>query len=89
MDGYSTQNKSSDILIKPRLLSAREAARYLNMSYKNFWQLLNTGKMDLPAIRIPGTRPKYDIRDLEKLIDESRSTSASAKVLSKIKDDLR
>ncbi|MCB9059038.1 MAG: helix-turn-helix domain-containing protein [Calditrichae bacterium] len=70
-----------------RLLRAKEAAEYLNISPKTLWVWVRDGK--LPQIRINGTNPSYDIRDLDSLIDTSREYNQGFLAGEDIRKELR
>jgi excisionase family DNA binding protein len=53
-----------------RLLTAKEAAEYLGISTKTLWEW--TEKGILPRVEIPGTKSKYDLQDLENLIQKNK-----------------
>jgi len=58
----------------PRLLRAKEAAAYLNVSTRTLWSLSNMGK--IPTIRFgTGGRHsvRYDRRDLDEWIEANRA----------------
>ena len=58
----------------PRLLlSAREAAKALNISERTLWNLTQSG--DIPHVRA-GRRVLYAPADLERWIDSSRKVGA-------------
>ena len=53
-----------------RLLTTKEAAEYLGISPKTLWEWTQRGV--IPRVEIPGTKSKYDLNDLEKLIQENK-----------------
>ena len=53
-----------------RLITQKEAAEYLGISPKTLWEWTERGI--LPKVEIPGTKSKYDLNDLEKLIQENK-----------------
>ena len=53
-----------------RLITQKEAAEYLGISTKTVWDWTERGI--LPKVEIPGTKTKYDLNDLEKLIQENK-----------------
>jgi excisionase family DNA binding protein len=58
----------------PRLLRAKEAAAYLNMSTRTLWSLSNMGK--IPTVRFgTGGRGsvRYDLRDLDAWIEANKA----------------
>ncbi len=55
--------------IKTRLMTAREAAKYLNISERTLWTLSNVG--DLPRVLI-GRAVRYDAADLEAFINTNK-----------------
>ena len=55
--------------IKTRLMTAREAAKYLNISERTLWALSNVG--DLPRVLI-GRAVRYDAADLEAFINTNK-----------------
>lgn len=58
-----------------RLLTAKQAAQYLGIRPKTFWEWTNKGV--IPAVKIPGANPRYDLRDLEALIERYKSYPAA------------
>jgi excisionase family DNA binding protein len=58
-----------------RLLSVEEAAGYLGRSPAAIRHMIESGK--LPAVRIDG-RVQLDIRDLDRLVEASKTGKASA-----------
>ena len=69
-DSKSKSRKSGYRSGLKRLLTAKEAAEYLGISTKTLWEWAEKGI--LPRVEIPGTKPKYDLRDLENLIQENK-----------------
>ena len=67
-----------------RLLTAKEAAEYLGIHPKTLWEW--TDKGILPRVETPGTKPKYDLRDLENLIQQNKIyvTQTASEVASRI-----
>ena len=60
----------------PRLLRLSQAAQYLGINPRtlNRWTLAGA----VPVVRIPGqSQVHYDIRDLERMIDENKSAYAT------------
>ena len=55
--------------IKTRLMTAREAARFLSISERTLWTLSNVG--DLPRVLI-GRAVRYDAADLEVFINTNK-----------------
>jgi excisionase family DNA binding protein len=55
--------------IEARLMTAREAAKYLNISERTLWTLSNGG--DLPRVQI-GRAVRYDAADLEAFINTNK-----------------
>ena len=53
-----------------RLLTAKEAAEYLGISTKTLWEWTERGVV--PRVEIPGTKSKYDLNDLERLIQDNK-----------------
>jgi len=53
-----------------RLLTAKQAAKYLGIRPKTFWEWVNKGV--IAQVRIPNAKPKYDIHDLDSLIEENK-----------------
>ena len=70
-------NKNS-MEVKQRLLSATQAANYLGVDTKTLWEWVNTGL--IPQVKFPGRRPRYDIQDLDKLIEENKKMTDAAMV---------
>jgi excisionase family DNA binding protein len=54
-----------------RLITQKEAAEYLGISTKTLWEW--TEKGIVPRVEIPGTKSKYDLNDLENLIQENKN----------------
>jgi len=52
-----------------RLMTAREAAKYLNISERTLWALSDVG--DLPRVQI-GRAVRYDAADLEAFINSNK-----------------
>lgn len=57
--------------IAPAALSAKEAARYLNVSVSKLYDLANAG--DLPKMKL-GHRSVFRRRDLDALLDRGTTT---------------
>ena len=55
-----------------RLITQKEAAEILGISPKTLWEWSNRGL--IPQVRLPGTRVKYDIEDIEQLIKINKSS---------------
>jgi excisionase family DNA binding protein len=55
-----------------RLITQKEAAAILGISPKTLWLWTNNGL--IPYIKLPGTRIKYDISDLEQVIQDHKHT---------------
>ena len=53
-----------------RLLTVKEAAEYLGISPKTLWEWSRTGI--IPMVKFDGKRVKYDIRDLDSLIEQNK-----------------
>ena len=58
-----------------RLLTSKQAAAMLGVSTKTLWEWVNRGV--LPQVKIPGTRPKYDIEDIRLVISKYKSYNIS------------
>ncbi len=56
-----------------RLITQKEAAEMLGISPKTLWLWTNNGL--IPFIKLPGTRIKYDISDIEQTIQKHRHTN--------------
>ncbi|HPF49818.1 MAG TPA: helix-turn-helix domain-containing protein [Caldisericia bacterium] len=56
--------------VNPRLLTYQQAADYLSLSYSTIRNLVRKGILDV--IRI-GDSVRIDIRDLDKLIEQTRT----------------
>jgi len=52
-----------------RLFNAIDAAAYLGVSLSKFRDNI---RKDLPVVQIGKSRPKYDVRDLDKYIEANR-----------------
>ena len=59
--------------ISRRLLSGVEAARRLGIAPKTLWEWVQKGI--IPQVKFPGTKVKYDIKDIDKLIEKYKSFS--------------
>lgn len=70
----NTQQQSTPVA-GTRLVTAKVAASYLGIRPKTLWEWVNRGV--LPQVSIPGSKPKYDLRDLEKLIEKHKHFSGS------------
>ena len=66
----SKQRKSGYRPGLKRLLTAKEAAQYLGIHTKTLWEWSRTSL--IPMVKFPGKRIKYDIRDLDDLIDNNK-----------------
>jgi predicted site-specific integrase-resolvase len=55
-----------------RLITQKEAAEILGICPKTLWEWSNRGL--IPQVRLPGTRVKYDIKDIEQLIKINKSS---------------
>jgi predicted DNA-binding transcriptional regulator AlpA len=56
-----------------RLLSHKDAAKYLGVSQTTLTRHLNAKTWDIPAIHLGGeSRPKFDIRDLDEFIQSKK-----------------
>jgi excisionase family DNA binding protein len=56
-----------------RLLSTKEAARYLGCSIGNIRNLVDTGKLSTVHIGAFGrAKAWYDVKDLDKLVEDSK-----------------
>ena len=53
-----------------RLLTSKEAAEYLGISPKTLWVWSRGGL--IPMVHFEGTRVKYDIRDIERVIENNK-----------------
>lgn len=67
MQSLSIENRRES---ESLLLTARQAARTLNISGRTLWSLTNRG--DVPCIRI-GRSVRYSTDDLREFIDRQRS----------------
>jgi excisionase family DNA binding protein len=56
-----------------RLITQKAAAELLGISPKTLWLWTNNGL--IPYIRLPGTRIKYDLSDLDQLITDNKHTT--------------
>lgn len=70
----SDQNKR----LSQRLLSAKEASEYLGINVKTLWAWISRGL--IPQVKLPGAKPKYDIRDIERIIEKHKSYSDISEV---------
>ena len=69
-----------------RLLTGNEAASRLGITPKTLWQWVNLGIV--PQVKIPGAKPKYDINDIDELIDRNKGYSEAALAEKKITANL-
>ena len=53
-----------------RLFTAKETAEYLGISPKTLWVWSRSGL--IPMVHFEGTRVKYDIRDIERVIENNK-----------------
>jgi predicted site-specific integrase-resolvase len=58
-----------------RLLTRKEAAAYLGIAEKTLWDWVNRGI--IPQVKFQKSKPKYDIRDLDRIIEENKSSNNS------------
>lgn len=61
-----------------RLLTAKEAAIRLGITPKTLWEWVNRGI--IPQVIFPGSKPKYDILDIDRIIEQYKSFSQASKV---------
>jgi excisionase family DNA binding protein len=66
--------RTEQTTIEPLLLTARQAAKVLNVCEKTLWTLTKNG--DIPAVRI-GRAVRYDPADLRAWIERAKSAKAS------------
>jgi excisionase family DNA binding protein len=66
---------SSDDRLGNRLLTSREAARYLGISERHLWAI--TARGDLPCIKL-GRTVRYAIEDIEAYLKRSKSGGKGA-----------
>jgi len=88
-DSESKLRKSGYRFGLRRLLTAKEAAEYLGISTKTLWEWAEKGI--LPRVEIPGTKPKYYLRDLENLIQQNKvyATQAPSEAASRILNETK
>lgn len=80
-NNYSSHQKSN------RLLTGKQACELLGISQKTLWVWVRDGK--IPIIKIgENSRARYDIRDVDALINESRTFNESYLALQKIKGEM-
>jgi len=60
---------ANQIIIAPRLMPVREAAKYLAISERTLWNLTHTHK--ILSVRI-GRAVRYDLRDLDAFIASAK-----------------
>jgi len=72
------KNKS----LSQRLLSAKEVSAHLGINVKTLWSWVNRGL--IPQVKLPGAKPKYDIHDIEMIIQEHKSYTDASEVVSNI-----
>ena len=70
-----------------RLITQKEAAEYLGITPKTLWDW--TEKGIIPRVEIPGRKTKYDLNDVEKLIQDNKHyvTETTSKTIKKILKD--
>jgi len=66
--------RTEQVTIQPLLLTAREAAKGLNVCEKTLWTLTKNG--EIPAVRI-GRAVRYDPADLRAWIEKAKSAKGS------------
>ncbi len=54
-----------------RLITQKDAAEYLGISPKTLWEWTERGVV--PRVEIPGTKSKYDLNDLDNLIQDNKN----------------
>jgi len=59
--------------MEQRLLTKSQAAKYLGISIRTLHKWIKRGMVN--PIMIPGGHSKYDINDLDRLIQESKTTN--------------
>lgn len=59
-----------------RLLTAAEAAVRLGITPKTLWEWVNRGI--IPQVKLPGAKPKYDIHDIDRIIEAHKTLSPAA-----------
>lgn len=72
MNRVNAVGERERVLPSPRLMSLNEAAKYLGVSYWHIRDLIDKGKLSKVQL---GRRVLIDIRDLDKLIEESKELS--------------
>ena len=60
----------------PKLLNGRETAAMLGITVKTLWEWVNRGI--IPQVKLPGAKPKYDLRDIEIIIEQHKSFAPSS-----------
>lgn len=63
---FDSQSKTT------RLLTGKQASQYLGIRYKTLWEWVKKGI--IVQVKIPGAKAKYDLWDLEILIERSKQT---------------
>jgi len=75
---YKTNHKN----LSQRLLTAKEVSKYFGINAKTLWVWVNRGL--IPQVKLPGAKPKYDIHDIERIIEKHKSYSDVSEVVSDI-----
>ncbi len=70
-----------------RLLTGKEAANYLGIRPKTFWEWVNRGI--IPQVKFPGAKPKYDIQDINGIIEQHKTLSPAAQAAENMFQDLK
>jgi excisionase family DNA binding protein len=58
----------------PRLMTVKEAAKYLCISERKLWSMTQAG--EIPAVRL-GRAVRYDLNDLDSFIQRAKGISIS------------
>ncbi len=72
---------------KPRLLTGKQAADYLGIHPKTLWEWVNKGI--IAQVKIQGANPKYDVRDLNRLIEQNKKYLTAVGVRKRIVAEIR
>jgi len=67
---------------RKRLLTAKEVSIHLGITPKTLWVWVNRGL--IPQVKFPGSKPKYDVQDIEKIIEQHKEYSETSHVINDI-----
>jgi len=76
---YKTEKNKS---LSQRLLTAKEVSKYLGINAKTLWAWVNRGL--IPQVKFPRAKAKFDIRDIETIIEKHKTYSEVSEVANDI-----